>query len=565
MRPIAPADLSQGVRALTDDMVAAVTRSAMRVLAPAIRRIATDIREGRFQAAQDGVRDLDFTEALSKSTARVRKFTRSAVILGSGAVDSPTTGIFANGAPYPWETDEGAVRLIQRMSAHILTRDTRRKLDQRVTDASRFQKHQHLRKGPPIDPDKLAKDINRQLRGEIVRVVDVSANVVGTRVAAYGMYYEARARGIATYRIDAILDDRTTDICRHMDGRTFRVEEAFTKTGTVLSISDPTDLKKVAPFPDLDEIASLSNEDLQARGFDTPPFHFLCRSVVTLESTRREYDPVDWSNFPERQDMGAHRRAMEVQYDREAESIWRAAAEDLFELALKSPEGTSKAIVYAAAYSGNMFNVLNQRLRKNAPLYEPPDALPDYSKAIDKPPDLMNSDAYLLEAVTTLDGLFERSTAPDVTYVYRGVRQAEADRMETGKVFQDDGFVSTTLDPDVALDFTSAGTKTVMQIQVGTGQRILPIYQSSLTPAEAEMLLPRGSQFRIVGKTTQVMDGEPVTVLRVVMQEAQGEVLDAEDVGYQVLPDPESVTKAEPGHEDKFVYGLEDLREARMT
>ena len=556
MRPVKASDLSDGVRAITDDLSGAVARSAMRVLGPMIRDIAGDIRNGLFQEAKDKVRELDFTKALAKSEKSVRKFTRSAVLLGAGAVDRPTTSLFASGAPYPWETDEGAVRLIQRMSAHVLTRDTRRRLDERITAASRFQK------AGPIDPEKLAKDINRQLRGEILRVVDVSSNVVGTRVAAYGMYYEARARGISRYRIDAIVDARTTDICRHMDGRTFTVEEAFTKTGKVLSTSDPTDLKKIAPFPELDQIGGLSNEELQLRGFDTPPFHFLCRTVVTLIDTDREYDPVSWSNFPERRDQATHQRAMEGAYAREAESIWKAAAKDLFELALKNPKGTSKAIQYASAYSGNLFNELNRKLRKNYPLYESPGAIPDFSKNIDRPADLVHNDAHLLEATYTLDTLFERSKAPDVTYVYRGVRTAEAERLKTGKVFQDDGFVSTTLDLDVAADFTST-KKVVMQIQVGAGQKILPIHQVSLTPFEGEMLLPRGSQFRIIGRDTQVINGEEVEVVRVVMQEELGEVLDGAELGYVELPSPESVIKA--GREDKYLYSLQDLREARMS
>jgi len=563
MRPIKPKDMSEGVRTLTDDLSASVTRSAMRVIGPKVRAIAEDIKAGRFQDARDGVRELDFTAALAKTDKTMRKFTRSTMLLGAGAVDKPQTSVLANGAPYPWETDEGAVRLLQRMSAHVLTRDTRRKLDERITAASRFQK------ADPIDPDKLANDINRYLRGEIVRVVDTSANVVGTRVAAYGMYYEARARGIARYRIDAIVDSRTTDICREMDGREFSVEEAYTKTGTILSTSEPAQIKTLAPFPELDDIAGLSNEELQARGHDTPPFHFLCRTVVTLISTEKEYDPVDWSNFPETiRDVGRHQRAVEPQYDREAETIWQAAASDLFQLALKSdPETTAKAIYYASIYTGNLFNELNRRLRKNQPLYnlyETPSLPKPSAKDLTKPSLHGTDELYMLEATQTLDALLDRSRAPDVTYVYRGVKAAEADRMDVGKVFQDDAFVSTSLRPEVAADFAGTG-KTVMQVQVGTGQKILPIYQASLIPAEGEMLLPRGSQFRVIGRSKQTIDGEEVTVIRVVMQEEQGEVLEGVDVGYEVLDDPESVIKVEPGHEDKFVYSLDDLTEARMS
>lgn len=540
MRPINPTDLSDGVRTLTDDLSASVTRSVTRAMSGAIKGIADDIRGGRFQDARDATRALDFAEPLSATEKTIRKFTRSAMLLGSGAVDRPTTSLLANGAPYPWESDVGAVRLIHRMAGHILSRDTRRRLDERITAASRFQK------ADPIDPAKLAKDINRYLRGEIKRVVDVSANVVGTRVAAYGMYYEARARGISRYRIDAIRDDNTTDICKNMDGREFSVEEAFTKTGTVLSTSDPTDLKKIAPFPDLDAIGNLSNAELQARGFDTPPFHFLCRSVVTLIDSQKEYDPVDWSNFPETaRDIGQHQRAIQPKYDRMAERIWGATPDDLFNIALKSGPGDGIDDIYHVnAYTGNAFNQINEKLRRNRP-WEDGSELPDIAK--------------------TMDDLIDKSSAPDVTYSYRGVRTDLADKMAVGKVFQDDGFVSTSLEPAVALDFAGSGTKTVMQIQIGAGQKALPGYAVSLTPAEAELILPRGSQFRIIGRALQKIDGEDVVVIRVVMQEAQGDVLPLSKIGTTDLPEADSVVKAEPGHEGKFAYERGDLREASMS
>lgn len=539
MRPIKPSDLSDGVKALSDDLSAAAGRVLGKKFAPQLKTISARLRDGDFEAARAEARDLDFDAAAEALVPQIRKFMRSTTLLGAGAVDSPKTSIFANGAPFPWEVDEGGVRLIKRMIAHILGRDTLRRIEDRITTASKFQK------AADIDPVDLARDINRYLRGEIMRVTDVASNVVGTRTAAYGMYYEARARGISKYRIDAILDTRTTDICRHMDGRTFSVEEAFTKTGEVLSVADPTKIKDIAPFPELDEIGGLSNDELQARGFDTPPFHFLCRSVVTLIDTEKEYDPVAWSNFPEvGRDATAAFRAVKPQFDREAKAVWGTNdLDELFTVATRSFIGDDapKEISYANSYTGNSYFDVNDRLRANKP----------FEAGSDGP-----------AIVKTMDSLVAASESPDVAYVYRGLSKKATDRMEIGKVFQDDAFMSTSLDPEVVLDFAKVG-KTILQIQVGTGQPALPVYAVSNLQAEWEILLPRGTQLRILGRSIQKIDGQEVVVIRAVAQ-GRGDVLPASKIGTAELPPAESVVKAESRTEAKFVYDLSDLREASM-
>lgn len=554
MKPIPAADISEGVRVLSDSLSDALARDVMKAVGEDTRAVTRALRDGDFDNAKRITRALGFTEALSKTTGRVRRFTRQAALIGSGAVDSPKTSIFASGAPWPWEIDEGAVRLLQAGSARMLD-ETKRKLEDRITRASRFQKSDRLLKAAALDPDDLAKQINHYLRGEIRRVVDVSANVVGTRTAAFGMYHEARVRGVAQYRIDAIIDTRTTEICKAMNGRVFEVEAAYTRTQQALLTTDPSQQKKVAPFPpssdpEIETLKNLSAADLQARGFDTPPFHFLCRSVVTLVDSKTEYDPVDWSNFPEQQDAGAHERAMVPKYERIAREVWKEDDLDaLFERAvavdaLAAGKGDNP-LADVVSYTGNLYRVINQHLRRNRP----------FEAELDQ--------TYLANVVRTLDDLTNKAEAPDVTYVYRGIKSYEAERLEIGKVFQDDGFMSTTLSPKVTADFTGAGGA-VIQIEVGTGQKILPVFPTSLTPFEREMLLPRGSQLRIIGKAEQVIDGEKVTVYRAVLQ-GQGDTLAPGDIGMMELPEAESIIKATTDLEEKFVYERGDLREARMV
>ena len=539
MKPLDAEAISDGVKALSDTLANKVPGVVIKTIQPTLDALAEALRGGDFQKARDLITEISFDEGIAATEKGVRAFSRSAAILGGGAVDKPQTTLIASGAPIPWEVDRGAVGLVQSMVQRQLNRDTKKKLRQRVDAASRFQK------AAPIDPDKLANDINRFLRGEIRRVVDVSANVVGTRVSAYGMFYEARARGITRYRIDAIRDDRTSDICKALDGKIFDVERAFERTGQVLSATDASQQKKLAPFPpqvkhEIDALLENSDEDLQSMGFDVPPFHFLCRSVVTLIDEKVDYDPVDWSNFPETAtEAVAHERAITPQLDRVARRVFGFDdLDELFDEALKSSPGDE--LYPPSAYSGSAYRQINDYLRTNHP-FEAGSDLPDMIK--------------------TLDDLIDKSPAPDVTYAYRGVTGAVADRFAVGKVFQDDAFMSVSLDTGVAESFSGA-FQNILQIQIGTGHKVLPLYAASTVTAEAELLLARGTQLRIIGSARQTLpDGQEVIVWRAVAQ-GQGDVLAVDDIGKSTLPEAISVVKAENRTDEKFLYEAGDLREA---
>lgn len=284
MPRLSPSEVSESVRSMGADLSGKISRSVMRSIAPQMAEIRGHLRDGLFAEARAVASELAFTEPLRKTQRTQREFTRSLAMLGAAIVVDPRQTIWALSGEYPYEIDTGAVRLQTAMIERSL-RESRRKVLDRIGRAERFEKSVALRKADPINPEALASQLNKYLAGEIKRVVDVSANIVGTRVASYGMLNEAKVQGYTRYRIDAVLDDRTTDICREMDGRIFDVPTAFEKTKSVLGTSDVNAQIEQAPFLQIGEIKNKSSASLQERGFDVPPFHFLCRSVVTLVST----------------------------------------------------------------------------------------------------------------------------------------------------------------------------------------------------------------------------------------------------------------------------------------
>lgn len=130
----------------------------------------------------------------------------------------------------------------------------------------------------------------------------------GRSFAQVSSYAEA---GVQTYRIEAVLDERTTHICRYLHGKTFSVGDALRKFEQVELLEEPEDIKRALPWvrerldgdrltltsggtaiadvtrsavglrDDVGEFrALLPDEHLGGAGLGFPPFHGLCRSTT---------------------------------------------------------------------------------------------------------------------------------------------------------------------------------------------------------------------------------------------------------------------------------------------
>jgi SPP1 gp7 family putative phage head morphogenesis protein len=130
----------------------------------------------------------------------------------------------------------------------------------------------------------------------------------GRSFAQVSSYAEA---GIRRYRIEAVLDERTTHICRYLHGKTFAVEDALRKFEQVERLEDPEAIKQALPWirerregdrlvltgasttiSDVTRSAMGTRDDvgefrprlgetqLADAGIGFPPFHGMCRSTT---------------------------------------------------------------------------------------------------------------------------------------------------------------------------------------------------------------------------------------------------------------------------------------------
>lgn len=100
-----------------------------------------------------------------------------------------------------------------------------------------------------------------------------------TRARNLGAVQSMVEAEVTEYQILAVMDERTSQICREMHGRIFRVERAVELRAALLGASSPEDVKTIAPWPKLEDVRGKATRDLPP-GMALPPYHFRCRTTV---------------------------------------------------------------------------------------------------------------------------------------------------------------------------------------------------------------------------------------------------------------------------------------------
>ncbi len=109
------------------------------------------------------------------------------------------------------------------------------------------------------------------------------------RARTMGSVSGFEAADVAEYRIVALMDERTSDICRELNNKVFSIEFAVDLRDDLLAADSPDAIKAAKPWLKLGEIqdlASRPNADaaLAAAGQSMPPYHGLCRTTVVASS-----------------------------------------------------------------------------------------------------------------------------------------------------------------------------------------------------------------------------------------------------------------------------------------
>lgn len=114
-----------------------------------------------------------------------------------------------------------------------------------------------------------------------------------TRARALGAVQSLVEAEVEEYEIMAMLDERTCELCTHLNGKTFRTEHAVALRDALLEANTPEDVKRIHPWRTLKEIKNWDEEKLAESGMALPPYHFHCFPPGTMVLTIRGPRPIE--------------------------------------------------------------------------------------------------------------------------------------------------------------------------------------------------------------------------------------------------------------------------------
>ena len=183
--------------------------------------------------------------------------------------------------------DRGAVEAIQRLT--VQTAGTYYP-EQLMAKTSEVVAEVVLESGLPIE--QAAIKLENEIRGalgaqeaanvvparfatnpqEYYRIVASNASVQATSVGRMVAMSDA---GIEKYRVSAVIDKRTSNICTSLNGREFSVQKSMSTVEEFIGLQSTGGLKSLMPFNKDDNVPKWADEGL---GF--PPYHQKCRTTV---------------------------------------------------------------------------------------------------------------------------------------------------------------------------------------------------------------------------------------------------------------------------------------------
>lgn len=108
----------------------------------------------------------------------------------------------------------------------------------------------------------------------------VVANAAASRSYHYGYLKAAQFQGFRAYRFVAVIDERTSEICNHMDGREWPIADVVNLMERTAMSDDIEEVKRLLPWAKFDDIKELNNDALRDIGVMVPPLHGNCRSTI---------------------------------------------------------------------------------------------------------------------------------------------------------------------------------------------------------------------------------------------------------------------------------------------
>jgi len=86
--------------------------------------------------------------------------------------------------------------------------------------------------------------------------------------------------GIEYLEVLAVMDERTSEICKMMNGRIIPVANAAGQRDAMMAAKSPEDVKTISPWLKPAQLKGLDTKGIMGKGVIMPPYHFHCRTTV---------------------------------------------------------------------------------------------------------------------------------------------------------------------------------------------------------------------------------------------------------------------------------------------
>lgn len=146
-----------------------------------------------------------------------------------------------------------------------------------------------------IENDTTTEELAEILQDEFKAVLKGSrayfeglAEHTGLRIREFGRLKNYEKIGATHYKIVAVMDERTSDICRALNGKIFPLKPALDSMDAMFQVNEnmsfdeaKEELKRIAPFVKENQIEyDISGKPIGINGSHTPfpPFHWRCRT-----------------------------------------------------------------------------------------------------------------------------------------------------------------------------------------------------------------------------------------------------------------------------------------------
>lgn len=240
-------------------------------------KVVEAINAGDFASAYDLAREVDLSEVGEKNRQYIKYMLLANANFGARMV-SDTKATFISSGTFDAMLDKVADNFCKSLE-HNATTQTYKTIVQSIAEAEK--KLDEVQKA--AKPRYVKDFVDFTEAGD--DMLQLISSLHSSRLSVWGFAAEAEVLGLTQYKLSAVLDGRTSDFCRLINGKTFEVEDARKSINEILSVENPDDVKILQPWPkqdkaSMEEFSSMTAADLTARGLHIPPFHPKCRTML---------------------------------------------------------------------------------------------------------------------------------------------------------------------------------------------------------------------------------------------------------------------------------------------